>query len=261
MSRTLGDKQSDRAYEMQFGSWADTMRILKKKSVGKTRLCALVRALAAVALLMLSLSCALGGSREGRPPARTSTAAPETLATVAPTPCPRPTSGGEGPAPSPNPKTYSEPPPVTISADKKYAAIVETTKGTLTIELRPDLALKTVNSFVFLACEDYFDGLTFHRVIPGFIAQTGDRTCGGGPGYALPDEFSDEPYVRGTVGVACGAGFSAGTGSQWFITYSDQHQDALNGQYTVFGMVVDGMDVVDRLSQGDEIINVEIMEN
>src|SRR3972149_1579362 len=75
------------------------------------------------------------------------------------------------PALAPTPKTYAERPAVTIGADKKYTAIVETTKGKFTIELRPDLAIETVNSFVFLAREGYFDGVTFHRVLPGFVAQ------------------------------------------------------------------------------------------
>src|SRR3990172_13402323 len=109
------------------------------------------------------------------------------------------------PANSPTPKTYSERPEVTISADKKYTAVVETTKGTFKIELRPDLALETVNSFIFLSRDAYYNGVTFHRVVrgvpgrPDFVAQTGDPygTGSGGPGYTLPAEFSDEPYVRG----------------------------------------------------------------
>src|SRR3990170_4148565 len=122
------------------------------------------------------------------------------------------TPKGETPASSPalapTPKTYSERPAVTISADKKYSAVVETTKGKFTIELRPDIAIETVNSFIFLAGDGYYNGVTFHRVIrgvpgnPDFVAQTGDPTGtgSGGPGYTLPPEFSDEPYVSGTVG-------------------------------------------------------------
>src|SRR3990170_6281656 len=85
------------------------------------------------------------------------------------------TPKGETPASSPalapTPKTYSERPEVTISADKKYSAVVETAKGTFKIELRPDIALETVNSFIFLAREGFYNGVTFHRVIPGFVAQ------------------------------------------------------------------------------------------
>ena len=184
------------------------------------------------------------------------------------------------PALAPTPKTYSERPKVTISADKKYRAVVETTKGKFTIELRPDIAIQTVNSFIFLAGEGYYNGVTFHRVIrgvadkPDFVAQTGDPTGtgSGGPGYTLPPEFSDEPYVRGTVGMARVGTDVNSAGSQWFITYNDQFQKVLNGQYTVFGKVVEGMEVVDSLTprdpenvatpqpEGDRIISIEIIE-
>src|SRR3972149_2469980 len=160
------------------------------------------------------------------------------------------------PAVAPTPKNYSERPPITISADKKYSAVVETAKGKFTIELRPDIAIQTVNSFIFLAGESYYDGVTFHRVIrgvadkPDFVAQTGDPTGtgSGGPGYTLPPEFRDVPYQRGTVGMARVGTDINSAGSQWFITYNDQFQKVLNGQYTVFGKVVEGMEVVDSLT-------------
>jgi peptidylprolyl isomerase len=180
---------------------------------------------------------------------------------------------------APTPKTYPERPAVTISADKKYTAVVETTKGKFTIELRPDIALETVNSFIFLARDGYYNGVTFHRVVrgvpgrPDFVAQTGDPygTGSGGPGYTLPAEFSDEPYVRGIVGMARTSDPNS-AGSQWFVTYSDQYQESLNGQYTVFGKVTEGMDAVDKLTprdpsnvstpqpEGDKIISIEIIE-
>jgi peptidylprolyl isomerase len=184
------------------------------------------------------------------------------------------------PALAPTPKTYSERPKVTISADKKYSAVVETTRGTFKIELRPDLAIETVNSFIFLAREGYYDGVTFHRVmrdIPGnadFVAQGGDPTGtgNGGPGYTLPAEFSDVPYERGTVGMARVGDDLNSAGSQFFITYNDQYQSILNGKYTVFGKVVEGMEVVEALTprnpqnvatpqpDGDAIISIEITE-
>jgi len=194
------------------------------------------------------------------------------------------TSKGETPASSPalapTPKTYSERPPITISADKKYSAVVETTKGKFTIELRPDIAIQTVNSFIFLAGEGYYNGVTFHRVIrgaagkPDFVAQTGDPTGtgSGGPGYTLPAEFSDVPYERGTLGMARVGTDINSAGSQWFVTYNDKYQNVLNGQYTVFGKVVEGMEVVDSLTprdpenvatpqpEGDRIISIEIKE-
>jgi peptidylprolyl isomerase len=167
--------------------------------------------------------------------------------------------------------TFSERPEITISPDKKYSATVETTKGTFRIELRPDIAIQTVNSFIFLARQGYYDGVTFHRVIPGFVAQGGDPTGtgSGGPGYTLPAEFSDVPFVRGTVGLARSDDPDSG-GSQFFICYSDQPN--LNGLYTVFGKVTEGMDVVDSLTPrdpsnlttpqppGDSIITITIKE-
>jgi len=184
------------------------------------------------------------------------------------------------PALAPTPKTYKERPEVTISAKKKYTAVVETTKGTFKIELRADLAIETVNSFIFLANEGYFNGVTFHRVMrgiagqPDFVAQTGDPTGtgSGGPGYTLPAEFSKEPYVRGTVGMARVGNDLNSAGSQWFITYTDKYQDVLNGQFTVFGKVTEGMEIVDKLTprdpqniatpqpEGDRIISVQIVE-
>ena len=185
---------------------------------------------------------------------------------------PKSETPASSPALAPTPKTYSERPEVTISADKKYSAVVETTKGKFTIELRPDIALETVNSFIFLAREGFYNGVTFHRVLPGFIAQGGDPTGtgNGGPGYTLPAEFSEEPYVRGTVGMArVGNDVNSG-GSQWFIAYDALPN--LNGLYTVFGKVVEGMEVVDALTprdpdnvatpqpEGDRIISIEIIE-
>jgi len=184
------------------------------------------------------------------------------------------------PALAPTPKTYSERPAVTIVADKKYSAVVETTKGKFTIELRPDIALQTVNSFIFLSREGFYNGVTFHRVVrdvpgkPDFVAQTGDPTGtgSGGPGYSLPAEFSKEPYVRGAVGMARVESDINSAGSQWFVTYSDKYQNVLNDQYTVFGKVVEGMEIVDALTprnpqnvatpqpEGDKIISIEIKE-
>jgi peptidylprolyl isomerase len=165
--------------------------------------------------------------------------------------------------------TYTERPELTIDPDKKYTAIIETVKGTFRIQLKPDLAIQTVNSFIFLAREGYYDGVTFHRVMPGFMAQGGDPTGtgSGGPGYSLPAEFSDTPYVRGTVGMARTADPDSG-GSQFFITFGEQPN--LNGQYTVFGEITEGMDVVDSLAPrdpddpsappGDAIVSIEIVE-
>ena len=181
------------------------------------------------------------------------------------------TAATPSPVVAPTPMTFPERPEITISPDKKYFATLETTKGIFRIELRPDIAIQTVNSFIFLARQGFYDGVTFHRVIPGFVAQGGDPTGtgSGDPGYTLPAEFSDVPFERGTVGMARGNDPDSG-GSQFFIAYSDQPD--LNGQYTVFGKVVEGMEVIDSLTPrdpsniatpqppGDTIISIKIEE-
>jgi peptidylprolyl isomerase len=171
---------------------------------------------------------------------------------------------------SPAARRYATPPAMAIDPQKSYVAALETDKGTIRIKLLPDIAPQTVNSFVFLAREGYFDGVTFHRVLPGFMAQGGDPqgTGYGGPGYNLPDEFSDRPIDRGTVAMANTGAPNSG-GSQFFITYTRQAR--LDGKYTVFGEVIEGMDVAEKLTPrdpdtnpnappGDRIIKVTIEE-
>jgi len=120
-------------------------------------------------------------------------------------------------------KSYSEPPPMTIDTNKQYIAIIETEKGDLVLELFASDVPVTVNNFVFLAREGFYDGTTFHRVIPGFMAQGGDPTGkgSGGPGYSFADEFSEHTHVTGALSMA-NAGPNT-NGSQFFITYSAQH--------------------------------------
>jgi peptidylprolyl isomerase len=160
-------------------------------------------------------------------------------------------SAEQDPADSPSdrasPMTFSERPPLTISADDTLFAVIKMEQGEIRIKLRPDLALETVNSFVFLAREGYYDGVTFHRVLPGFVAQAGDPTGtgSGGPGYNLPDEFSDTPFVRGVVAMAS-TGAPNSAGSQFFIVYDDAPH--LTSAYTAFGEVVEGMEVADAIT-------------
>ncbi len=137
-------------------------------------------------------------------------------------------------------------------------AYLETSKGNIQIELAVLDAPLTVDNFVTLARRGYFDGLTFHRVVPNFVVQGGDpRSDGeGGPGYTIRDELNPLPYLRGTVGMALD--WADTGGSQFFITHGPQpHLDA---RYTVFGRVVAGQDVVDRLVQGDRIDRVTIWD-
>ncbi|HAE29450.1 MULTISPECIES: peptidylprolyl isomerase [Hyphomonas] len=136
-------------------------------------------------------------------------------------------------------------------ADPENTILLETSKGSVTIELRPDLAPGHVERIKELAREGFYDGIVFHRVIPGFMAQVGCPKGTGTGGSDKPDlkaEFNDEPHVRGTCSMArTQAPHSAN--SQFFICFDDAA--FLNGQYTVWGKVTEGMDVVDELAKGE----------
>lgn len=123
-------------------------------------------------------------------------------------------------------------------------------KGRVTIEMRADLAPQHVARITELANDGYYDGLKFHRVIEGFMAQGGcpDGTGMGGSGKNLPAEFTDEPYERGTCGMARAMDPNSGD-SQFFICFGDA--SFLNGQYTVWGKVTEGMELVDDLQRGE----------
>jgi peptidylprolyl isomerase len=146
---------------------------------------------------------------------------------------------------------YSGSPPMLIDTSKQYTATVQMEKGgEFVIELYPDKAPITVNSFVFLAREGYFDGVTFHRVLEGFMAQGGDPTGtgGGGPGYQFVNEDSDLRFDKAGVVAMANAGRDT-NGSQFFITFAPTPQ--LDGGYTIFGQVTSGMDVVNNLTRRD----------
>lgn len=165
-------------------------------------------------------------------------------------------------------KQYKNYPPMIIDLSKKYIATIVTEKGDIVIELFTRDAPKTVNNFVFLAREGFYDGTTFHRVIPNFMAQGGDPTGtgAGGPGYQFEDEINNRKHVTGAVSMA-NSGPNT-NGSQFFITYSPQHH--LDGKHTVFGQVIQGMNVLNRLTPrdpikdigttGDKIITIKISE-
>ncbi len=140
---------------------------------------------------------------------------------------------------------------------KQYIARVHTEKGVIDMELLPEKAPVTVANFVHLVRQGFYNGLTFHRVVPGFVIQGGDpRGDGwGGPGYTIPCEYSDVEYDRGIVGIAH-AGKDTG-GSQFFITHTPQPH--LNGRYTVFAQVVSGMEIVDTIMIFDKIQSIEIL--
>ena len=149
-------------------------------------------------------------------------------------------------------RQYKSAPEMTINQDARYLAHIEMASGgSFTIELLPKSAPQTVNSFVFLARNGWFDNITFHRVILGFVAQTGDSsgTERGGPGYYLPNEI-DSTLSHDRKGVVAMANAGPNTnGSQWYITYGDVSQ--LDGSYTIFGNVTEGMDVVEGITPRD----------
>ena len=148
-------------------------------------------------------------------------------------------------------KQYSAPPPMVIDPSKRYLATISTDKGDIVVELFADKAPKTVNNFVFLARDGYYDGVTFHRVIHGFMAQGGDPTGSGrgGPGYKFADEF--HPMLKhDQPGILSMANAGPGTnGSQFFITYGPTPH--LDGRHTVFGRVIEGLDVVESIPERD----------
>jgi peptidylprolyl isomerase len=167
---------------------------------------------------------------------------------------------------------YSEAPAMTIDVSKEYIATITTPRGDIVIKLRPDLAPETVNSFVFLSREGYYDGVTWHRVLPGFMAQGGDPTGTGmgGPGYTVKGEFTNEvSFDRpGLVAMARPGNDVDGNGSQFFITTAPATY--LDGQYTIFGEVIEGQDIVDGIplrdpdsatELGEEMLSVTISEN
>ena len=142
-------------------------------------------------------------------------------------------------------------PPLTVEPDAEYKATIKTEKGDILIDLFPDVAPLAVNSFIFLAENGWFDGITFHRVLPGFVAQTGDPTGTGygGPGYTFSNEISPEHEFNRAGLVAMANSGPESNGSQFFITY-DAVPD-LTGGYTIFGEVSEGMDVLMDITPRD----------
>ncbi len=168
-------------------------------------------------------------------------------------------------------KTFDAPPPTIIDPERTYVATIQTEKGNIVLELFAKEAPITVNNFVFLSCRGFYDGLTFHRVIPGFVAQGGDPTGtgAGGPGYFPPDEQNDLTHETGVIAMARDS-LQRVSGSQFYITYAPQpNLDDLG--FTVFGRVTSGMDVLEQLTPrdpaqtpnappGDEIITITVEE-
>jgi len=166
------------------------------------------------------------------------------------------------------PKTYSQPEQV-LQEGVNYGAVIKTSMGDIEIDLFENEAPVTVNSFLFLTKEKFYDGLTFHRIVKDFVIQGGDPdgVGTGGPGYQIPDEITDREYKAYTLGMA-NAGPNT-NGSQFFITtggISPQSIEALNGGYTIFGEVTRGFAVVDSIERvetdaNDKPLNPVVIES
>ena len=155
---------------------------------------------------------------------------------------------------------YDSPPAMQIDPQKVYRVTIETNRGGVALELYPEHAPKTVNNFVFLARDGFYDGILFHRVISNFMIQGGDPTGTGrgGPGYQFEDEVAKNPLKHETCVISMANAGPNTNGSQFFITHSPQPH--LNGMHTVFGRVVEGQEVVNAIQQGDKMVKVAVSE-
>ena len=151
-------------------------------------------------------------------------------------------------------RSYKAAPPMTINTKKVYCAGINTNRGLIVLELDPNLAPQTVNNFVYLAQKHFYDGLTFHRVVPKFIIQSGDPKGDGtgGPGYKIPAEPVKTSYTAGCVAMAKQSNETVNSGSQFFICIADD-TSALTKEYNLFGRVVQGLDIAQKIQgPGDD---------
>jgi len=158
-------------------------------------------------------------------------------------------------------KQWNTAPEMQINEKSDYTVSIDTNKGVIDLEFYPKYAPKTVNNFVFLAGEGFYDGVKFHRVINNFMVQGGDPTGTGrgGPGYKFEDELVGNPLKHESGSMSMANAGPNTNGSQFFITHSPQPH--LDGKHTVFGKVVAGQDVVNAIREGDVINSVTVEEN
>lgn len=174
-------------------------------------------------------------------------------------------------------QSYSAPPPMTVDPAKNYTATITTPRGDIVVKLRPDVAPQTVNNFVFLAREGFYDGLTWHRVLPDFMAQGGDPTGTGmgGPGYQIPAEFSDKIlFDRPGLLAMARSSDPDSAGSQFFITTAAtpwlNDETGTKTNYTIFGEVVSGLEIATSIplrdpeqnptTPGEQMVKITISE-
>ena len=158
-------------------------------------------------------------------------------------------------------KQWDNPPAMQIDPQTTYRITIETNRGDMELELYPEYAPKTVNNFVFLAQEGFYDEVVFHRVINDFMIQGGDPTGtgSGGPGYKFEDEVAENPLRHETAVISMANAGPNTNGSQFFITHSPQPH--LDGMHTVFGKVVEGLEIVNAIQQGDRMVKVLVSDD
>jgi cyclophilin family peptidyl-prolyl cis-trans isomerase len=200
---------------------------------------------AVIALLVVGVAYIVIAANPPAPKQDATTARPAAAPQQSPAAGAQPQAADSGDV-SAKKKQYDKPGDMKIDPAKTYTATIETDAGTMVAELYPKLAPKTVNSFVFLAKEGFYDGVIFHRVIPGFMIQGGDPTGtgSGGPGYSLPAEFNETKHVRGILSMARTQDPNS-AGSQFFVMHATAPH--LDNQYTVFGKVTKGEEVIDKI--------------
>ena len=156
---------------------------------------------------------------------------------------------------------WNDSPELKIDESKQYYCTINTNKGTIKIKFFAGDAPKTVNNFIFLANEGFYNGIQFHRVINNFMIQGGDPTGSGsgGPGYRFDDEFDNNPNTHQTGSVSMANAGPNTNGSQFFICHGPQPH--LDGKHTVFGQVIEGQDVVNSIAQGDTMETLSIEES
>ena len=155
---------------------------------------------------------------------------------------------------------WDSPPEMQIDETKNYSVSITTNRGIIGLELYPQHEPQTVNNFVYLASQGFYDGVLFHRVIPNFMIQGGDPTGSGrgGPGYRFADEVNGNPLRHERCVISMANAGPNTNGSQFFITHLPTPH--LDGKHTVFGKVVIGDDIVDTIEQGDEIVSVTVSD-
>ena len=222
------------------------------------------------ALVVVAIFVTLGLMLASNRPGSGQSAAAPTAAGFEPAPTAA-APAADAPAPAGRADAYSAAPPMTIDPNKSYTATFTTPRGDFVVKLRPDLAPQTVNSFVFLARAGYYNGVTWHRVLPNFMAQGGDPTGTGtgGPGYPVPDEFTDTvKFDKPGLLAMANTGQPNSGGSQFFVTTAPF--PSLDGKYTIFGEVEQGQDIVNAIplrdpqqnptTPGEQIVKIAIEE-